>query len=215
MTISGVKVVTSLIGFAAAALLMPASPAQAQGQFIQCINPGQPLLRIPELVSQNGKLRGSILLSAEADRMNLGKTGNQCVPQYVRTFRGLNATLPGYQGTIPAGFPGATPPAPASQYPDPMPGPTLRARVGDLVQLTFLNQIDTGLFGDSIDRAERGLGCDESSAPYPSIDKFPDCFHGSSTGNIHSTAPTPIRAPPATTSSSRCGRRCASMASRL
>lgn len=175
--------------FALAALvavgLAAPTPAKAQGQFIQCINPGQPLLRIPEIVSANGKLRGVITLRTEANRMNLGKTGNQCVPQFVRAFRALNGTLPGYPGTIPAGFPGATPPQPQSQYADPMPGPTLRARVGDLVQLTFLNQVDTGPFGDSIDRAERGQGCDESSAPYPAVDKFPDCFHGSSTGNIH------------------------------
>ena len=68
---------------------------------------------------------------------------------------------------------------------DPVPGPTLRAKLGDLVQLTFLNQIDPGDYGDSIDRGERGQGCDESSKPYPGLDTFPDCFHGSSTGNIH------------------------------
>ncbi|OYY07216.1 MAG: hypothetical protein B7Y70_15330, partial [Rhizobiales bacterium 35-68-8] len=177
----------------AAALLTPVQPVQAQtkppapppSQYIQCINPGQPLLRIPEIVSANGKLRGVITLRTEANRMNLGATGNQCVAQPVRAFRAAHGTLPGYAGSIPVGFKDATVPQPPSQYADPMPGPTLRARVGDLVQLTLLNQVDTGPFGDSIDRAEHGMGCDESSAPYPSIDKFPDCFHGSSTGNIH------------------------------
>jgi FtsP/CotA-like multicopper oxidase with cupredoxin domain len=73
------------------------------------------------------------------------------------------------------------------QYALPRPGPTLRARVGDLVQLTFINQINTIHFGDSIDRGETGRdgGCDSSNAGYPGADKFPDCFHGSSTGNIH------------------------------
>jgi FtsP/CotA-like multicopper oxidase with cupredoxin domain len=179
----------SLFALAAAgALLLPqAAQAQTGNQFIACINAGQPLLRIPELVRKdNGVLRGSIQLTAEANRMNLGATTpNGCVPQYVRAYRGLHATLPGYQGTIPAGFPGATPPQPAVPYADPMPGPTLRARVGDLVELTFLNQIDANVFGASIDRGEHGQGCDESSAPYPSVDTFPDCFHGSSTGNIH------------------------------
>src|SRR5438876_625911 len=72
-------------------------------------------------------------------------------------------------------------------YALPRPGPTFRARVGDLVQLTFINQINPADFGDSIDRGEtgRGGGCDESSGGYPGSDKFPDCFHGSSTGNIH------------------------------
>lgn len=198
MTISGVtgigvraaRIGPSCLAACAAAgalTLLSPHPAQAQAgnQFIACINPGQPLLRIPELVSQNGKLRGTMMLSDEANRMNLGATGNGCVPQYVRAYRGVRATLPGYQGTIPAGYPGAVPPAPASRYADPMPGPTLRARVGDIVELTFLNQIDANVFGNSIDRAEHGQGCDESSAPYPSVDTFPDCFHGSSTGNIH------------------------------
>ena len=73
----------------------------------------------------------------------------------------------------------------------PRPGPTLRARVGDLVQLTFINQIDTGNFAFSADRLDRGEtgkggGCDQSAAgTYPGADKFPDCFHGSTTGNIH------------------------------
>src|SRR5205085_2296827 len=81
--------------------------------------------------------------------------------------------------------------------PDPLPGPTLRARVGDIIQLTFLNQINPSDFGNSIDLGEKatGSGCDESSAGYPGSapgpaggppgDTFPNCFHGSSTGNIH------------------------------
>jgi FtsP/CotA-like multicopper oxidase with cupredoxin domain len=63
----------------------------------------------------------------------------------------------------------------------------LRARVGDLIQLSFINQINTANFPYSMDRGETGVGggCDESSGGYPGSDKFPDCFHGSSTGNIH------------------------------
>ncbi|MDO9411344.1 MAG: multicopper oxidase domain-containing protein [Pseudolabrys sp.] len=180
-----------LIGIGAAALL-PTASAQAQGQFIACVAPGQPLLKIPELVHVNGVLNGVLTLSVEANRMNLGQTGNNCVPQYVRAYRAPYATLPDYPGAIPAGFPGATQPLPASQYADPMPGPTLRGKVGGLVQLTFLNQINVNDFPYSIDRGETvgrtsnpQQGCDQSSAPYPSIDAFPDCFHGSSTGNIH------------------------------
>ena len=75
---------------------------------------------------------------------------------------------------------------PAGGYPDPVPGPTLRGKLGDLVQLTFLNQIQLGPWWRSIDRGERGEGCDENpQVPYPGPDQFPDCFHGSSTGNIH------------------------------
>jgi FtsP/CotA-like multicopper oxidase with cupredoxin domain len=177
-------------------VLLQALPAQAQGQkgkgqnrvlanppsqFIPCAQTGQPLLQIPELVSQIGVgvLRGTIVLQDTPQRMNLGLANGQCVPQFVRNFQGLN--------TVPAAY-GGIPPAPAppvTQYADPFPGPTLRAQLGDKVQLTFLNQINPGDFGDSIDRGERGQGCDESAAPYPGLDRFPDCFHGSSTGNLH------------------------------
>jgi FtsP/CotA-like multicopper oxidase with cupredoxin domain len=148
-------------------------------QFITCAQSGQPLLQIPELVSQGGVLRGTVVLQDSPLRMDLGLNDDQCVPQFVRNFQGLN--------TVPAAY-GGIPPAPAppvTQYGDPSPGPTLRAQLGDKVQLTFLNQINPGDFGDSIDRGERGQGCDESTAPYPGLDTFPDCFHGSSTGNIH------------------------------
>ena len=170
---------------AIAFVLLRALPAQAQAtpptQFIPCAEAGQPLLQIPELVSQVGVgvLRGTIVLQDTPQRMNLRLKNGQCVPQFVRNFQGLN--------TVPAAY-GGIPPAPApptTKYADPSPGPTLRAQLGDKVQLTFLNQIDPGDFAGTIDRGERGQGCDESAAPYPGLDTFPDCFHGSSTGNLH------------------------------
>jgi FtsP/CotA-like multicopper oxidase with cupredoxin domain len=163
-------------------------------QYVQCPAPGQPLVRIPELVAQGGRLRGTLLLSNASVRLFLGGSdASQCLPQDVRQFTGVSATLPGYTGSIPANYPGYVPPpsypgyapVPPSEFADPMIGPTLRARIGDIVELTFLNQIGTGSYWNSIDRGEKGEGCDESTAPYPGLDKFPDCFHGSSTGNIH------------------------------
>ncbi|MEJ0074496.1 MAG: multicopper oxidase domain-containing protein [Alphaproteobacteria bacterium] len=174
----------------------PAPPAQWQPvspQYIQCPAPAQPLVRIPELRATNNKLRGTIVLNNGVQRLFLGGgpqgDPTQCLPQDVRQFRGVNAVLPAYGGAIPPGYPGYAPPTPAppADVLDPVPGPTLRARVGDLVQLTFLNQIGTGPYWDSIDRGEKGQGCDESRGgqSYPGLDQFPDCFHGSSTGNIH------------------------------
>jgi FtsP/CotA-like multicopper oxidase with cupredoxin domain len=168
----------------AGGVLMVATPAQAQ-QWIDCIpsNPPPALVRIPELVAAEGKLRATIILGDEQQRLTFRQppqskpgqegTSTNCAAQYVRTFRGLNAVPP--------------PPANTGPYPDPLPGPTLRARVGDIVQLTLLNQINVADFGDSIDRGESntGSGCDESTSGYPGPDKFPDCFHGSSTGNLH------------------------------
>ena len=60
----------------------------------------------------------------------------------------------------------------------------MRAKLGDIVELAFLNQIASGGYWSTIDRGEKGQGCDQSTAPYPGLDVYPDCFHGSTTGNI-------------------------------
>src|SRR4030095_890630 len=91
-------------------------------------------------------------------------------------------------GTVAPNYPGTSVPipAPAGGYYDPVPAPTLRGKLGDIVQLTFLNQVVVGPWWQNMDRGEKGEGCDNNaSVPYPGPDQFPDCFHGSSTGNIH------------------------------
>src|SRR5262245_54363124 len=184
---------------AAALVLLQVLPADAQRrrppqpqstpptEWIDCPAVQQPLIKIPEIVSQNGQLRGTIVLRDEQMQRLAFKQGsgsNRCVPQGVRSFHAVDAVMPAYQGMPPPGY-GGVPPIPVYETADPVPGPTLRARIGDIVQLTFLNHVNPNQYGDSIDRGERGQGCDESNAPYPGLDTFPDCFHGSSTGNIH------------------------------
>ena len=168
----------------AIALTLLALPLGAQT--VQCPTPGpEPLVRVPEIQAKDHKLRGTIVVSAEQECIGFRVPGSapqqnmtiQYQPQWVRTMRGVD-TNP------------VTPTTPANQYGQPLPGPTLRARVGDLVELTVLNEIDTGVFPYSIDQAEKnGAGCDQTSV-YPQItptftDTYPDCFHGSSTGNMH------------------------------
>jgi hypothetical protein len=183
------RVALAMFGIGA---LLPPPTAQAQQPtpgHIACAQPGQPLLRIPELVSHDGSLHGTIALSVETNRMKETNAASSvdCVLQFNRVYRGLHAILPQYPGTVPVGYPGyiASADKPPIAFTDTVPGPTLRARVGDLVELTFLNQVDPNVFGNSIDRVEHGQGCDESAGPYPYSDKYPDCFHGSSTGNVH------------------------------
>jgi FtsP/CotA-like multicopper oxidase with cupredoxin domain len=170
---------SALLGLAT--LLLPAAPAHAQ--LIPCPDPiDLSKQKLPEIVSNGGRLRGMVVLwdTQQAFQVGTGK----CVPQLLRF----------YQNHEPA------PPDPNKAM-APLPGPTLRARLGDVVELTFLNQIDPLDYGDSIDRWENlktdpsvpGAGCDASTAGYPTlprtpptlVDSMPDCFHGSSTGNIH------------------------------
>jgi len=171
-----------------ALLAMLAMPRLAGAQAVQCptLQPAD-LVRVPEIQAQDHRLRGTIVVSAEQEcigfRVPASKPAANSTmtwqPQWVRTMRGTNTTPP-------------TPVTPKNQYGTPLPGPTLRARVGDLVQLTLLNQIDTGVFPYSIDRGETSAsgGCDQTSL-YPTntaagvADTYPDCFHGSSTANMH------------------------------
>jgi len=69
------------------------------------------------------------------------------------------------------------------------PGPTLRARIGDKVEISFLNKINDREFAYTFDTNSPGgkssFGCDQSGTTYPGKDLFPNCFHGSSTANLH------------------------------
>jgi len=185
--------------FAMLGLVLPHA-ALAQTGRLDCLPIGQPLPPIPEIRTQRisgggggpDVLRGTILLANERQRFvfrqptglgnSPGKPGLYftCAEQTVRVFRGLNAKP-------------AMPLVPQNRIGDPIPGPILRARLGDIVQLTFVNNINPGQFalstGQPLDQGDKqsGGGCDRSTAGYPSAanDAFPDCFHGSSTGNIH------------------------------
>jgi FtsP/CotA-like multicopper oxidase with cupredoxin domain len=120
-------------------------------------------------------------------------TATDCATQFLRYFEGVNAVKP----PIPPGG-GDTTPEPPPRFIDPLPGPTLRARLGDIVQLTFLNQVDPTNYGESFDRGDSG-DCDRFTVgaggvpglvpgqgyPESARDTFPNCFHGSSTANIH------------------------------
>jgi FtsP/CotA-like multicopper oxidase with cupredoxin domain len=168
----------------------PAPPANSQ---IKCLPINQALPKIPELISSGGRLRATVTLISEKNRIperyplqNSDGTPVQsgapnafsaCWAQWVRAFRSPEA-VPAY-AEVPAGGWG-----------DPMPGPTLRARVGDMIELTFLNNVDPAVFNNSrdggagIDRGDQKQ-CDDTSAGYPGEDTYPNCFHGSTTANIH------------------------------
>lgn len=171
---------------AAAVTAFAALPAAAQQPVC---TPGRDLLTVPEIRSQNGKLEGVVRLADEPRSVAGAAAGTPCRNQQLRYFEGWSTLEPRQDW-------------PANG--EPLPGPTLRARVGDLVQLTFLNQVDVSNFPNTLDQAEQGKtgACDEARATrtsdgssvmiYPQLepggdvgDVFPNCLHGSSTGNLH------------------------------
>jgi FtsP/CotA-like multicopper oxidase with cupredoxin domain len=165
-----------VIGFAPA--------ARAQGpQIVNCPNPlaGRPLLTVPELKSANGRLYALLQVSDNSNRV-MWDTGStpRCATQYMRFFHG--------HSLLPLG-----PEDPLFSGSDPIPGPTFRARVGDLIEIQFENRINTQHFINSLDRGDtgQGNGCDITFAGTGGKssnlngDTMPNCIHGSSTTNVH------------------------------
>src|SRR3954451_11598863 len=106
-------------------------------QTVACPKPNSDFITIPELVSKDGKLVGTVRVTAQQESIATrippsfasAASTYECYPQWVRVMTGDGALPP-------------APATPAGDYPFPMPGPTLRLRVGELVELTLLNLID-------------------------------------------------------------------------
>jgi FtsP/CotA-like multicopper oxidase with cupredoxin domain len=176
-------VAATLLG-ACVAILLPlgmstldtSAPVHAQqlapSPVLDC--PPAPDLSAPltEIVSDGkGRVRGTIVLADGRQAFPLGNT--RCVQQLLRFYQTTEMPF-----------------NPTVAVPLPTPGPTVRARLGDVVQLLFLNQINVLDYGDTIDVWEEAKGdCDSTSTTpkYPdgAKDISPNCFHGSTSGNIH------------------------------
>lgn len=147
-------------------------PLAGQTNTISCLPTGQELVVLPEAKAKDGILKATVRTTAEQVRMTTGSFGTSpvvCYPQWIRAYR---------LGDIPAQ-------TSSTELADPLPGPVLRANVGDLVQITFLNSIDANKFPNS------DTGCDQTST-YPGQsgagnqpDQYPDCFALSTSTNIH------------------------------
>ncbi|MFN0108230.1 MAG: multicopper oxidase domain-containing protein [Blastocatellia bacterium] len=181
------------IAAASAAALSTALPAGADAeaaiQAASCNSPGQPLVPIGELTrSSVGNTLQAVLKVLNENKNYLAPSltgGNPvCSNGQMRFFAGYNQANPSQKWPLTSGVP--------------TPGPTLRARVGDTVQVTLLNQVDVNAFPNTIDIAEKGQGCDTAMSNIPGqpnpVNTYPgnpsfenkaDCFHGSSSVNLH------------------------------
>ena len=161
--------------------------------------PLRDLVTIPSIESQKGLLKGLIILADEERMMPYTDASNavQCAKQHLRYFKGYSL--------LDGGEPPVWPTSKGGELEGGMlPGPTLRARVGDHVQLGFYNEVNIQNFPFSLDQGLTGKtdGCDEAYAAtrrntrvskqiYPTNpdgtqgDTMPNCLHGSSTANLH------------------------------
>lgn len=151
-----------------------AALAQPNAQPSECAGVGTSLVPIPEITHSNGTLQ-AVVVSADQPR-NLWPISGvpPCNAVTMRYYWGYPQSKGSSWWTnwLTQNSIGAQ---------EPIPGPTLRARVGDQVQVLFLNQINPQDFSNSQDLAQ----CDISSNGYPGSDTFPDCIHSSTTTNIH------------------------------
>lgn len=164
----------------ASALALPL----AADDYVKCPALEQPMLKVPEITRDPAtKTLQAVMTVSEQERVvafnSTAKNSTiYCASQHLRFFSGYspvhkNETWPVSNGLA-----------------EPLPGPTLRARVGDTVEITFLNQVDLKQLPGSQywdrDQCDSVPGIYPSNAPSGAInDKFPNCFHGSSTANIH------------------------------
>lgn len=120
-------------------------------QIVPCPPVGsQNLITIPEIArTPDGVLRATIK-NVDGLRTVWGSVGipgqsttdARCASQYMRFYIGEDTKHP----------------QPWPTTSDPLPGPTLRARVGDLVEITFQNLVNPQHFANTLDRGEEGLG---------------------------------------------------------
>jgi FtsP/CotA-like multicopper oxidase with cupredoxin domain len=167
------------------------------------------LLTMPEISSGNtGRLKATLRLTGglrtiwnSSTPPGTSPANTRCATQLLRYFSGHTGLQPG-------------PDDPAFAKGDLLPGPTLRAKLGDWVEIAFLNQVDPQKFANSLDRGDSAApangamhhagaanpaatvdplaGCDvvfasknRTSKRQNTGDVFPNCFHGSSTTNVH------------------------------
>lgn len=164
---------------------MTAWPWRAAAQPAGCGDTAGALVKLGEVRSQGGKLRAIMSTRSKVWRVGDLPAGQQAIERALRYFEAKDPS-----GNL------IWPPA---DCPRPVPGPTLRASVGDRVEITFLNHIDVRDFARTgIDRGDKvppgdPRGCDrlfrdepqEVLYPGQTGDGAPNCFHGSSTTNMH------------------------------
>ena len=170
--------VAKSLGYASllsAALVAQVLPSEAQTTCLPLpfSNPAQ------EIVTSGGVLRGTINLTEQFIPMPQRGDTNCAPPRPSQLVR----ILQGFQGLVDPVMPPFDQPPPLKPA---APGPTLRAQLGDVVQLSFINQVNQNNFDQNLDIEEcTQLGQGGSTYPNGAGDAPPNCLHASSTSNIH------------------------------
>jgi FtsP/CotA-like multicopper oxidase with cupredoxin domain len=171
---AGLPAAAAAAALALSALLPGRLPAQPA-----CTAAGKDLYSISPIESVGGALKAVVAIES-GERWIPGNPK----PQQLRYYAGHV----GHELSQPNTWP-------PRDRPCALPGPTLKAKIGDQVQITFLNRVNTPDFAYTPDSGvpKTGQGCDQNNTPvngvrtnvYPEYDKYPNCFHASASANIH------------------------------
>jgi len=135
-----------------------------------CSNPGDPFKPVREFRSKNKKLAVDMTVTGGWKSVaTIAGQGYQCCPMKLRYYAGQERGEGGAKWPENPALPG--------------PGPTLRMRVGDSVDINLVNSIDPTIFPES-NSAPNGcnLETDQNGPIYPGSDSMPSCFHQD---NVH------------------------------
>ena len=167
----------------ALAEMLPTGWLEAAAQTSCIPDTADALIRITPITSAGGKLQAIMKVV----------NGNRSVPVSADKTKNVQTMLRYFAGYNPNDSSQKWPASPDQ----PGPGPTLRCQIGDVVQITLLNQVKVEDFGGSLDSGEQGKGngCDQATLVnangstnknwYPANDLYPNCLHGSSSANLH------------------------------
>jgi FtsP/CotA-like multicopper oxidase with cupredoxin domain len=171
---------------ATGAVLWPLFPRVADAQVAGALcaaQTGLDLVAPGEIRSINNVLQGVINLHVETRSITYYNNAiYRCDEHQLRTYEGFQ------------GF-NVDPKNRVTRVGVASPGPTLRAAVGDTIQLIFLNRITPSSFNNTSVTSSFGKcdttmslsGTGPTGKPYPGNDasNFPNCFHASNTSNLH------------------------------
>jgi FtsP/CotA-like multicopper oxidase with cupredoxin domain len=138
-----------------------------------CSNPGDPFKPVREFLSKDKKLAVDMTVKGTTKYVaTIAGQGYQCCPMRLRYYAAQDRVT-------------------GAKWPEnlalPGPGPTLRMRVGDTVDINLVNSIDPKFFGRTNSAPN---GCDlrtnqNSQNIYPGHDDMPSCFHEDNVTNLH------------------------------
>jgi FtsP/CotA-like multicopper oxidase with cupredoxin domain len=167
--------------------LLPSSLLKAASQATCPTSPPAALVPVTEITRNGNKLQAVMQVINGTRAVPTSTTAT--TPAMLRYYKGHNPD--------PAKSSESWPPPDFRGKPGPPgPGPTFRCEIGDIVQITFLNQVNVAAFPGSLANGDFGTanGCDQATNVlptgtnknwYPAEDTFPNCLHASSAANIH------------------------------